>query len=506
MFRRNPTNQSHQRNNSDWNVRENPDACYECGRTGHIKKYCPQLRNKTANSNSRDFKEKKFKSRKALLTWDDSNKSDKEGSDDEDVAQLCFMANDDDPNVTPEKHFNELKSAFLELSKNYEKLKIKNADLKNKAFSLISTVEELEGEKEELQEKIKFYISENGSLENNLNAFKKENFLESSEIQFLREVKVPVENESLKSQLEDVTTLKLNLEKEIEDLNFTLSKFTQGRENLDILLGKQRCVFEKSGIGYDPSKKQKDYKNFFNKSLVSCSPFTLCTHNDIWLWHRRLGDVHMDLIKKLLSKDLVRGLPNLRKFEMSMMGELTFFLGLQIKQSKEGIFIKQSKYTQALLQRFGLENAKPRGTPISPSVNLIKDENGKDVDSKLFRGMIGSLLYLTASRPDIMFSVCICARFQACPKESHLSAVKRIFKYLSGTLNLGLWYPRNSSIDLVGFSDSDYAGCLVDRKSTSGTCQFLGDALVSWHSKKQTSVALSTAEAEYVAAGSCCAQ
>ncbi|KAK2988867.1 hypothetical protein RJ640_024048 [Escallonia rubra] len=152
MFRRNPTNQSHQRNNSDWNVRENSDACYECGRTGHIKKYCPQLRNKTANSNSRDFKEKKFKSRKTLLTWDDSDESDKEGSEDEDVAQLCFMASDDDP-----------------------------------------------------------------------------------------------------------------------------------------------------------------------------------------------------------------------------------------KQSKEGIFINQSKYTRELLKRFGLENAKPRGTPISPSVNLIKDENGKDVDSKLFR-------------------------------------------------------------------------------------------------------------------------
>ncbi|KAK2979090.1 hypothetical protein RJ640_022572 [Escallonia rubra] len=95
-FRRNPTNQSHQRNNSDWNIKENPDDCYECGRTGHIKKYCPQLRNKTASSNSRDFKEKKFKSRKALLTWDDSDESDKEDSEDEDVAQLCFMANDND--------------------------------------------------------------------------------------------------------------------------------------------------------------------------------------------------------------------------------------------------------------------------------------------------------------------------------------------------------------------------------------------------------------------------
>ncbi|KAK2985410.1 hypothetical protein RJ640_002990 [Escallonia rubra] len=195
-----------------------------------------------------------------------------------------------------------------------------------------------------------------------------------------------------------------------------------------------------------------------------------------------------------------------REFEMSMMGEITFFLGLQIKQSKEGIFISQSKYTQELLKRFGMDNAKPRDTPIFPSVNLVKDENGKDVDNKLFRGMIGSLLYLSASRPDLMFSVCICARFEACPKESHLSAVKRIFKYLSGSLNLGLWYPRSSSLDLVGFSDSDYAGCLVDRKSTSGTCQFLGDALMSWHNKKQTYVALSTAEAKYVAARSCCAQ
>ncbi|KAK2992181.1 hypothetical protein RJ640_007349 [Escallonia rubra] len=332
MFRRNPTNQSHQRNNSDWNVKENLDAYYECGRTGHIKKYCPQLRNKTANSNSRDFKENKFKSKKALLTWDDSDESDKEGSEDKDITQLCFMANDDDPKVTPEKHFNELKSAFLELSKNYEKLKTKNANLKNKTLSLISTVEELEGEKEELQEKIEFYIYENVSLENNLKASKKENSLVFSEIQFLREVKVPVENESLKSLLEDMSTQKINLEKEIEDLNFTLSKFTQGRENLDILLGRQRCVFEKSGIGYDPSKKQKDYKKFFNKSLASCSPFTLCpdprkcgylkernqnlqqmdSRQRLFKTYDRLGHVHMDLIKKLLAKDLVRGLPNLR--------------------------------------------------------------------------------------------------------------------------------------------------------------------------------------------------
>ena len=120
--------------------------------------------------------------------------------------------------------------------------------------------------------------------------------------------------------------------------------------------------------------------------------------------------------------------------------------------------------------------------------------------------MIGSLLYLCASRSNIMLSVCMCARIQANPKECHLMAVKRILRYLVFTPILGLWYPKGSSFDLLGYSDSDYAGCKVDRKSTTGTCQFLGRSLVAWSSKKQNSVALSMAEAEYVAAGACCAQ
>ena len=153
-----------------------------------------------------------------------------------------------------------------------------------------------------------------------------------------------------------------------------------------------------------------------------------------------------------------------------------------------------------------MDQAKPYGTPMSPSIKLDLDESGKKVEATLFRGMIGSLLYLTASRPDIMFSVCMCARFQSNPKESHLVAVKRILRYLKGTSNLGLWYPRSDSCYLYGYTDADYAGSRTDRKSTSGACHFLGHCLVSWHSKKQNSVALSTAEAEYVAAGSCCAQ
>jgi hypothetical protein len=153
-----------------------------------------------------------------------------------------------------------------------------------------------------------------------------------------------------------------------------------------------------------------------------------------------------------------------------------------------------------------MENTKHATTPMSTSTKLDKDECGKTVDIKMYRGMIGSLLYLTASRPDIMFSVCLCARFQACPKESHLLAVKRIFRYLNGTRELGLWYPKCDEFKLIGYCDADFAGCKVDRKSTSGTCCFLGHSLVSWSSKKQNSVALSTAEAEYVAAGSICAQ
>ncbi|GLT28090.1 hypothetical protein SLA2020_030460 [Shorea laevis] len=105
-----------------------------------------------------------------------------------------------------------------------------------------------------------------------------------------------------------------------------------------------------------------------------------------------------------------------------------------------------------------------------------------------------------------MFSVCLCARFQACPKESHLVAVKRVFRYLKDTPNLGLWYPKGSSVDLHSYLDVDYAGCRIDRKSTNGTCQFFGNMLISWFSKKQNSVALSTTEAEYIAAASCCAQ
>ena len=164
---------------------------------------------------------------------------------------------------------------------------------------------------------------------------------------------------------------------------------------------------------------------------------------------------------------------------MSMMGELTFFLELQIKQTKEGISITQSKYIRKLLKRFRMESSKAIGSPMSPSCKLDKDEGGKSVDQKFYRDMIGSLFYLTASRLDIMFSVYLYAWFQSNPKESYLNAVKKILKYLKGTQSIGLWYSKNSLIDLIRYSDADFAGCKLDRKSTSRTCQFLGVILIS---------------------------
>ncbi|GJU84108.1 putative ribonuclease H-like domain-containing protein [Tanacetum coccineum] len=165
--------------------------------------------------------------------------------------------------------------------------------------------------------------------------------------------------------------------------------------------------------------------------------------------------------------------------QMSSMGDLTFFLGLQVQQKEDGIFISQDKYVAEILKKFDFANVKSASTLIETQKPLNKDEEVDDVDVHLYRSMIGSLMYLTASRPDIMYAVCACSRFQVTPKTSHLHAVKRIFRYLKGKPKLVLWYPRVSSFDLEAYSDSDYARENLDRKSTTG-------------------------EAEYVAAANCC--
>ena len=153
---------------------------------------------------------------------------------------------------------------------------------------------------------------------------------------------------------------------------------------------------------------------------------------------------------------------------MSMVGELSYFLGLHIRQMDEGIFINQAKYVKDLLKKYGLEGCKKISTPMDTSTKLDADEAGKAVDQKTYRGMIGSLLYLTANRPDFQFSVCLCARFQTNPKESHLIAVKRIFRYLFETVNIGLWYPKGCEFTLHAFLDADKAGEVVDQKTYRG--------------------------------------
>jgi hypothetical protein len=245
-------------------------------------------------------------------------------------------------------------------------------------------------------------------------------------------------------------------------------------------------------------------ENGFKIGKADSTLFTRKVGNDLFVCQIYVDDIIFGSTNKGCCDEFSQTM--VKRFEMSMMGELNFFLGFQVKQLKEGTFLCQTKYTHDILKKFNMEHAKPIKTPMGTNGHLDLDIGGKSVDQKVYRSMIGSLLYLCASRPDIMLSVCLCARFQSNPKECHLRAVKRIMRYLVHTSHLGLWYPKGSNFKLVGYSDADYAGCKIDRKSTSGTCQFLGKSLVSWASKKQNSVALSTAEAEYVAAAHCCAQ
>jgi hypothetical protein len=195
-----------------------------------------------------------------------------------------------------------------------------------------------------------------------------------------------------------------------------------------------------------------------------------------------------------------------REFEMSMMGELTFFLGLQIKQTREGTLVHQSKYTKDVLKKFGMSEAKPLSTPMSTTMALDEDKEGGAVDQKEYQSMIGSLLYLTVMRPDIQFAVYLCVHFQSSLCTSHRQVVKRIIRYLRFTPEFGFWFLASSSLSLCGYFDTDYADCHVERKSTLGTYQFLRSSFVSWSSRKQSSVAQSTIEAEYVDAATCCSQ
>ncbi|GKE22619.1 putative ribonuclease H-like domain-containing protein [Tanacetum coccineum] len=204
----------------------------------------------------------------------------------------------------------------------------------------------------------------------------------------------------------------------------------------------------------------------FQRGKIDKTLFIRRDKGDILLVQVYVDDIIFGSIKKSLCTEFEKMMH--KKFQMSSMGELTFFLGLQVKQKEDGIFISQDKYVTEILKKFGFTDVKTASTPMETHKPLLKDADGEDVDEHLYRSMIRSLMYLTSSRPDIMFAVCTCVRYQVNPKVSHLHDVKKIFKYLKGQPKLGLWFPKDSSFDLVAYTNSDYAGASLDRKSTTG--------------------------------------
>ncbi|GJX85999.1 retrovirus-related pol polyprotein from transposon TNT 1-94 [Tanacetum coccineum] len=242
----------------------------------------------------------------------------------------------------------------------------------------------------------------------------------------------------------------------------------------------------------------------FSKCAVDPTLFTRHAGNDIILVQIYVDDIIFASTNTAMCDEFTNRMTN--KFKMYMMGQMSFFLGLQISQSPRGIFINQSKYASKIVKKYGLHSTDSVDTHMIKNKKLDEDLQGKPADATLYHGMIGSLMYLTSSRPDLNYDVCLCARYQVKPTENHLQAVKRIFRYLNGTIHMGLWYSKDTDMSLTAYADADHVGCQDTRRSTLGSAQFLGDKLVSWSSKKQNSNAISSIKAEYIALSGCCSQ
>ncbi|GJR61116.1 retrovirus-related pol polyprotein from transposon TNT 1-94 [Tanacetum coccineum] len=224
--------------------------------------------------------------------------------------------------------------------------------------------------------------------------------------------------------------------------------------------------------------------NKFSKGVVDPTLFTRKTGKHILLIQIYIDDIiftstdpnDCDIFSKEMSS----------KFQMSMIGQMLFFLGLQVSQSPGGIFINQSKYAHEILIKYGMDAFDPVDTPMVDRLKLDEEPLRIPVDQTRYRGMVGSLMYLTASRPDLVFAVCMCARYQAKPTKKHIEAIKRVFRYLRGTINWGLWYPKDTAMALTAYEDADHAGCQDTMRSTSGSAQFLEDRLILWMRSKLT--------------------
>ncbi|GJZ93406.1 retrovirus-related pol polyprotein from transposon TNT 1-94 [Tanacetum coccineum] len=215
----------------------------------------------------------------------------------------------------------------------------------------------------------------------------------------------------------------------------------------------------------------------FSKGAVDPTLFTRKAGNDLLLVQIYVDDIIFASTNTAMCNEFANLMTT--KFKMSMMGQMSFFLGLQISQSPRGIFLNQSKYASEIIKKYGMLTSDSVDTPMVEKSKLDEDLQGKPVDATLYHGMIGSLMYLTSSRPDLIYAVCLCARYQAKPTEKHLNAVKRIFRYLKGTINMGLWYSKDTGMSLTAYADADHARFQDTRRSTSRSAQFLGDKLVS---------------------------
>ncbi|GJT08285.1 putative ribonuclease H-like domain-containing protein [Tanacetum coccineum] len=245
---------------------------------------------------------------------------------------------------------------------------------------------------------------------------------------------------------------------------------------------KSAFLYEKDSKGGAPRAWYETLSTYlldkgFHRGQIDKFLFIKRHKDDILLVQVYVDDIIFGSTKKQMSNEFETLMHN--KFQMSSIGELSFFLGLQVKQKSDGIFISQDKYVAEILKKFDFASVKTTSTPMERNKALVKDEEAEDVDVHLYRSMIRSLMYLTTSRPDIMFAVCACARIQVTPKTSYFNVVKRFFRYLKGQPKLGLWYPRDLPFDLKAFCDSDYARASLDRNSTTEGYQFLGKRLIS---------------------------
>jgi len=234
----------------------------------------------------------------------------------------------------------------------------------------------------------------------------------------------------------------------------------------------------------------------FVKSLSEATLYVKLKDNDVLIVSLYVDDLLVTGSNELLVEEFKQEMMNV--FEMTDLGLMTYFLGMEVKQSKNEVFIYQNKYAKEILKKFQMEECKATSTPMNQKEKLCKDDGADKIDEGYFRSIIGCLMYLTTTRPNILFVVSLLSRFMHRASELHLIAAKRILRYVRGTVSYGVKYDKCQSFKLHGFSDSDWAGSIEDMKSTSGYCFNLGSGVFSWCSKKQEIVAQSTAEAEFI--------